>query len=203
MPTMRRDPLIDHVASTKNQDPSATAFGTSHGAIVAMTLLSRHPNKIAKLISHELPVFSILPDPVKEQAEGLTCHAYDVLRAKGPIAAMNSFASSLSEGIDGSAMRECINPEKSDEIRANLLFWFEFELRQYPCLKVDVSTLAEHADKCIPVAGITSGADPGVGPVTVIAGMVKKSIARIPDGHVGYMTNSREWTESLRQMLDI
>ena len=190
--------LIRHAASASGQIPSATVFGTSSGAIVAQALLVRHPDCIKTLICHEPPLFDVLPEQFSEQGKGLVHHIYDIYRAQGPAAAMEAFTAGLSEGEDGATMRQCMNANRGDEIRANSLFWFEFELRQYPCAEVDLKGLVRNAAKLVPAAGAASGDGPGVGPIAVIAQATGRPLVRLAGGHVGFMTHPQEWTASLR-----
>lgn len=41
----------------------AVVFGGSHGAIVGLDLLARHPERVRTLIAHEPPCFAVLPTP--------------------------------------------------------------------------------------------------------------------------------------------
>lgn len=109
----------------------ATVFGTSSGAIVAQQLLASHPQSVATLISHEPPALSLLPPEIQAQASGLMEHVYTTYRSHGPESAMHVFTSGLSSGPEATIMRSAMDATRGDEIRANCMFWFEFELRQY------------------------------------------------------------------------
>lgn len=87
---------------------------------------------------------------------------------------MKGFTSGLSEGPDSNMMRSCMDAKRGDEIRANCLFWFEFELRQYTSAPVDVEALAKAKEKLILVVGEDSGDGPGVGSTKAIAGETSK-----------------------------
>ena len=69
----------------------ACVFGSSSGAIIAQTLLTRHHStlKIRKVVSHEPPLLSVLPDAEDCIAE--TRGFYDIYRAQGPEPAMEKF----------------------------------------------------------------------------------------------------------------
>jgi len=187
--------LIQHL-SPDSQSASAVVFGTSSGAVVAQKLLSQHPECVRKLIAHEPPAFNVLPAPVREFGASLINHVYEVYRKNGPISAMETFTSGLSEGQDKETMLKCMDWSRSDEIRANSTFWFEFELRQYPLSDVDMQVFVRENEKYFPAAGHSSGDGPGVGPISTIAKAVNKDIWRLPGGHVGYMTDSEEWAAS-------
>ncbi|KPM41235.1 hypothetical protein AK830_g5308 [Neonectria ditissima] len=189
--------LIVHLS----QDGTAAVFGTSSGAVVAQQLLASHPDCVAKLIAHEPPAFSALPAEFQLQASGLVDHIYNTYRAHGPEAAMDTFAKGLSEGPDSKMMRYCMDAKRSDEIRANCLFWFEFELRQYTGAAVDIDGLGRAAQKLMLVAGEDSGDGPGVGPVKAIAGQLGKKVLRIPGGHLGFMIIPEAFSKKLQEFL--
>jgi len=64
-------------------------------------------------------------------------------------------------------------PARGDEIRANSLFWFEFELRQCPGSVVDLDTIVKEKEY-VPTAGTDSGDEPGVAPIATIARAVER-----------------------------
>lgn len=192
--------LIRHL-TPEGEAPAASVIGTSSGAIVAQTLLLRHPEIIKVTAAHEPPSFDVLPMQSRSQAAGLMDHIYDIYRASGPEAAMETFSDGLSEGDDATMMRECMDPAQGDEIRANSLFWFEFELRQYPSSKLDLEKMAKLGNRYLPLAGLESGDGLIVRPISIIANAMGKSVARLPGGHVGYMVHPQEWAAEMLKVL--
>src|SRR5271154_5182782 len=179
----------------------AIVFDTSSVAIVAQALLVRHSSCVATLVVHEPPCFDVLPQEFRVQRLGVIQHIYDTYRAHGPIAAMEAFIAGLSEGQDGPMMRRCMDPAWGDEVRANSLFWFEFELRQYPGSVVDLDAIVKEKEKYVPVAGTDSGDGPGVAPIATIARAVEKDVIRLPGRHVGYMTEPGKWADAFVKAL--
>jgi hypothetical protein len=114
---------------------------------------------------------------------------------------MDVFTSGLSEGRDGAAMRSCMDATRGDKIRANSLFWFEFELRQYTSAPVNLKLLEAEKGKFVPVAGVESGDGLGVAPIAFIAQALGKDIARMPGGHVGFMTAPEVFAEAMQKLL--
>lgn len=110
---------------------------------------------------------------------------------------MQVFTSGISEGGDGAMMRHCMDVTRGDEIRANALFWFEFELRQYTSAPLDLAKLVEVAGKYIPMRERGQGMDRELGPIKVVAGRLEKSVVRFPGGHVGYMTVREDFSKKL------
>jgi len=185
--------LIAHLSP----DAPATVIGNSSGAIVALNLLLKHPDRMAKLVCHEPPAFGALPPPQQAFGEQVVDHIYDVYRKSGPIAAMEAFTGGLAVGNEGDLMRASMHPGTSHEVRANAQFWLEFELRQYPMSKVDIAGLVALKDKFVPAAGVESGNEVGVAPTACIAGALGKEILRLPGGHVGFVTDPESWAKGI------
>lgn len=182
-------------------DGTAAVFGTSSGAIVAQQLLASHPECVTKLISHEPPSFSVLPEEFQVQAYGLINHIYETYRAHGPDTAMEVFSSSLSEGPEASMMQTAMDAKRGDEVRANAMFWFEFELRQYTSAPVDVEGLIKAKEKLILVTGADSGEGPMMGVIKIIAGQVDTEVQSISGGHLGYMLKPKAWAKDIVELL--
>ncbi|KAI4845679.1 alpha/beta-hydrolase [Aureobasidium sp. EXF-8846] len=188
--------LIGHICPSGK----ALVVGNSSGAIVALHLLLNHPESVERVIAHEPPAFGALPPNFRTQGEAVINHIYSQYRNLGPIAAMEEFTSGLDTGDEGELMRQVMHPAHSHESRANALFWFEFELRQYPCADLDVAGLVALKEKLIPAAGVDSGMGVGVAPIAAIAGAVGKEILRLPGGHIGLRHGVgrllRDWRKS-------
>ncbi|KAI4736755.1 alpha/beta-hydrolase [Aureobasidium sp. EXF-12298] len=190
--------LITHISPSGK----ALVLGNSSGAIVALHLLLNHPSTVELLIAHEPPAFSALPPDFRAKGEEVINHIYSQYRLHGPIFAMQEFTSKLDTGNEGELMRQVMHPSHSHESRANALFWFEFELRQYPCADLDMEGLVKLKGKLIPAAGVDSGMGVGVAPIAAIAGAVGKEILRLPGGHIGYVTQPEAWSRALVEELE-
>ncbi|KAH8633298.1 alpha/beta-hydrolase [Alternaria alternata] len=188
--------LIQHLSPKSG----ATVFGTSSGAVVAQQLLSTHPESVEKLISHEPPSFSLLCHEKQVQGRGLIDHVYNTYRSQGYESAMSVFTSGLSNGPEAEIMRSCMDAKRGDEIRANCLFWFEFELRQYTGAEVDIEGLRRSKDKLVLVAGEDSGDGPNVEPIRVLSKELQVQLLRVPGGHLGYAVDPAAF---VRRLLDL
>ncbi|MEU9167239.1 alpha/beta hydrolase [Streptomyces sp. NPDC048420] len=66
---------------TLPEGESAYVLGTSAGAVAALDLLARHPERLRHVVAHEPPCVGVLPDGVRQRARfGEVC---DVYRAQG------------------------------------------------------------------------------------------------------------------------
>ncbi|KAF4958806.1 hypothetical protein FGADI_2150 [Fusarium gaditjirri] len=189
--------LIVHLS----RDGTAAVFGTSSGAVVAQQLLATHPESVTKLIAHEPPAFSVLPEEFQLQAHGLINHIYDTYRAHGPSTAMEVFSGGLSRGPETTLMQSCMDAKRGDEIRANSFFWFEFELRQYTSAPVDVEALVKSKEKLILAVGEESSDGPVMAVMKAIATQAGKEVVKISGGHLGYILKPEVWTRNVTELL--
>ncbi|TWP49491.1 alpha/beta hydrolase [Lentzea tibetensis] len=189
--------LLEHLT-----DEPADVFGSSSGALIALDLVAKHPEKVRLAVPHEPPAFTLLPDyaelRVKLQA------SLDEFHRAGTEAAMQMFGKSM--GLE--------NPEPAPEqvvalppaVRAmmmrmnnNMPFFFEYELMPFVAYQPDLKAL----EKAPLVLGI--GADSGDAPPTrpnrVLAEKLEIEPTVFPGGHVGYVTHAAAFAEKLDEVL--
>lgn len=70
--------------------PSAVVFGTSNGAAVALELALGHPERVSRLVIHEIPLLSVLEDPAPVAA-AMGSMIGGAMEAGGPQAALDAF----------------------------------------------------------------------------------------------------------------
>jgi pimeloyl-ACP methyl ester carboxylesterase len=181
-------------------DEPAFVFGSSSGAIVALDLLARHPQRVRALIAHEPPAFALLED---DEALRLADRIYERYRADGVPAAMQEF-SALS-GIPAVAPPDRELPPHLAPLvqrtRDNVVFWLEHELRQYPRFVPDVAALASWSSRLVLAGGEASRAHLPYRPNVVLAERLGTSVLDFPGGHVGYLTHAPEFAARLAEVL--
>ena len=123
--------LIAHVGGTP-----AIVFGSSSGAIVALRVLTRHPEAVRLLVAHEPPACRWLPDPEAAIAQNFA--VYDKAKAQGAPAAMQDFAPRWLAPSDRERLAQAAHSPAAAQIQANMAYWFEHELRQYPATRFDI-----------------------------------------------------------------
>jgi hypothetical protein len=121
-------------------------------------------------------------------------------RAKGPEEAIAAFTSAIEQAHDGPVLRDGLDSKRSDEIRANVMFWFEFELRHYTSAEVNLGLLEAGKEKFVHMAGIESGGMRVVA-ITKIARKLGKEVVRVPGAHIGYQTDTEEFIKALLKLL--
>src|SRR3989442_3410624 len=74
----------------------AYVLGSSGGGTIGLALITRHADKVKKLVAHEPPVMEVLPDSARWR--GIFADIYDTYRAQGAFAAMGKFGVAVEEG---------------------------------------------------------------------------------------------------------
>ncbi len=184
--------LIGHLS-----DEPATLFGNSSGALVALELLTHHPDTVGTVIAHEPPAVRLLPDGQRWVA--FFEDVYDTYRKSGIHPALQQFSEGISAGPEAAAMQRARDPNNGSQVAANVLYWFERELRQYPRVELDVDALAAHADRLILAGGRESKQHIPYQPNTVLAARLGLDVVDLPGGHVGPITQAAEFA---RELLD-
>ena len=182
--------LIRHLSP----DAPATVFGSSTGAIVALTLLARYSDLVRTLVAHEPPAFTFLPDG--EQIMAAMEPVYEEFRRVGV------------QGVTGMPLEvmgapSIVGTEQSDPYApANLKFWMENEMRQYPRAKIDVESLKEKVDQLLLVGGRDGKNLMPYQPNLVLAERTGTEVIDLPGGHLGYKTHPKEFATELLMALE-
>ena len=199
--------LITHLAG----DP-AGVFGNSSGAIVALRLLTEHPELVGTVVAHEPPTVNLLPDAATWLE--LFDDVYATYRRTGIPAAMRTFATGTFSDTDRRAMHRQTMRHADDEHReANTVFWLEHELRTYPRTDLDLDALAARAGQLpAPRAG-TSGAAAAVAAggesrgyptyrtSQVLADRLGLGLVELPGGHIACVTEPAAFADALAATL--
>lgn len=117
---------------------SALVFGTSNGAIVALELALRHPDRVNRAIVHEIPLLSVLDDPASvASAIGSVIGA--AIESGGPRAALEAFL----RFAFGDAIVDSWTPEFHDRMLANADMVFSVEMPAFQAYRPEADRLAE------------------------------------------------------------
>lgn len=111
---------------------SASVFGTSNGAAVALELALRHPERVSRLVIHELPLLSVLEDPAPVAAAiGSLIGA--AMEAGGPQAALDAFL----RFAFGEAIVDAWPPTLRERMLANAEMVFSIEMPAFQAYRPD------------------------------------------------------------------
>ncbi|MFI1171943.1 alpha/beta fold hydrolase [Streptomyces melanogenes] len=182
----------------------AFVFGSSSGAIIALDLLARHPERLRLVVAHEPPVLGLLPDADRWRAA--FAGVVEAFGRDGLEAAMAALgAAAGQEGTDepdderdGAAPADT---ERFRRMRENMPQFLERELRQFSGHMPDVDALAAHSGRLVPACGRASRGLLLARPAAVLAERFAAPLVEFPGGHVGLSTHPVRFAEVLRRTL--
>jgi pimeloyl-ACP methyl ester carboxylesterase len=193
---------VDDAAELLGDSPGYV-FGSSSGAIVALALLTRYPDRIRKLVAHEPPLASLVPDGGLYLK--LFDDVYETYRREGVEPAMRVFFAGV--GMAGPALPSpdrVLPPhvvELLGRLRANQGYWIEHELRQYPRYEPDLGALKAVVDRLV-LAGGTDGRHLfPYRPNLVLAERLGVEVVDFPGDHTGYVSRPAEFAVRLVDVL--
>jgi pimeloyl-ACP methyl ester carboxylesterase len=200
--------LLDQVT-----DRPAAVFGSSSGAIVALDLLVRDPQRFTRVVAHEPPLVCLLPDAAQHLA--LFDGVYDTYRREGVDAALTEFNTGLGLGELPRPPAGAQLPPHVVEMLARLArnqaFWLEHELRQYTRVRPDLAALRaavlrdaalrDAAPRLVLAGGVESRGQVPYRPNAVLAERLGIPLVEFPGGHVGYVTHPEDFAARLVAVL--
>lgn len=194
--------LIDHLSP----DEPVSVMGCSSGAIVALDLLARHPDRVRRLIAHEPPLLDLLADPAPYRA--LFADVREAFRAEGVGAAMACFAEGVGEQRpDGESERDATElppeiQEMAPRMHANMTVFLDHMLVPFSSTTPDITALRNAAAKLVPAAGrLSRDQVPFYGPVARLAELLGRPLEEFPGGHLGAVERPGEFAERVLSVL--
>jgi hypothetical protein len=89
-------------------------------------------------------------------------------------------------------------PDVSDaSVRADVVYWFEHEPRQYPRVDFDLDALKARSDRITVAAGQASRDYPLHRVCTGLAARLGRNLTELPGGHKGYATHAVAFASAL------
>ncbi|RNG34114.1 alpha/beta fold hydrolase [Streptomyces botrytidirepellens] len=194
--------LLDAVAP--DGEP-AYVFGCSAGAIVAVDLLARHPERVRLAIAHEPPLVELLPDAEKQRAFFAEVRA--AYRREGVGAAMAVMAAGTlpqeqaPEKEDRGVQPPPFPAEVIERMTANLPYYLEHILCPFTGHTPDLEALAAVSERLVPAGGRESHGLLLYRPAVALAERLGTEVVDFPGGHTGLSEHPAEFTEVLREIL--
>ncbi|MEW1639147.1 alpha/beta hydrolase [Streptomyces sp. NPDC093801] len=181
----------------------ADVLGCSAGAVAALGLLARHPERVRRVVAHEPPLVEVLEDPAPYRA--LFAEVRELTRTRGPGEAM----ARLGEGLGGEPARREEPAELPPEILemaprmyANQPFFLEHVLAPFTGSTPDVPALRASSARLVLAAGEDSRPIPALyGPATRLADLTGARFAEFPGGHVGCAEHPSRFAARLLEVL--
>ncbi|MGW4050188.1 alpha/beta fold hydrolase [Streptomyces sp. NPDC004779] len=186
----------------------ARVFGASSGAIVAVHLLTAHPERVARVVAHEPPLVEVLPDVMEHRA--LLARVEETFRAQGLMPAMAVFAAGLKKGgaatepqaesaqSPSPSPRTTALPERS---AANLPYFVGRIVPSFMSYAPDIDRLAALSDRLVLACGEDSRGELPYRPAAALAERLGTELRHFPGGHIGLTTHPAEFGEALGKAL--
>ncbi|MCC9309523.1 alpha/beta hydrolase [Kitasatospora sp. RB6PN24] len=189
-------------------DAPAAVFGSSSGAIVALDLLARHPERVWRVVAHEPPLLELLADPTPYRT--LFAETGRLSRTAGPTAAMAHLGAGLG-GEQPDDARQDDRPatelppeiqEMAPRMAANMPVFLERMLHQFATAELELAALHPVADRLALAAGRDSRQLPVFhGPAARLAELLGAELVEFPGGHLGSVEHPAEFAEVLHRTL--
>ncbi|NUW04680.1 alpha/beta fold hydrolase [Streptomyces sp. CAI 127] len=188
-------------------DEPALVFGASSGAIVALHLLTAHPERIARVVTHEPPVVEVLPDAAEHRA--LVARVQDTFRTQGLMPAMAVFAAGLKKDgdtKDGDTAEPEAGPAlppraaaRAEQTMADLPYFVGRIVPGFMSYAPDIRRLEGLSDRLVIAGGQDSRGELPYRSAAFLAERLGTELQHFPGGHVGLTTHPAEFGELLRK----
>ncbi|TLP62279.1 alpha/beta fold hydrolase [Microbispora triticiradicis] len=198
-------------------DAPARVAGCSSGAIVALHLLTTHPERVGRVVAHEPPVVEVLPDAAEHRA--LLARVRDTFQREGLMPAAAVFAAGLRRPgadpaeADTAAVDAPVDPPKPAELppeaaarvertMADMPYFLGRIVPSFMAYTPAVDRLEALSDRLVLAAGADSAGELPYRPAAFLAERFGTPLVHFPGGHTGLSTHPAEFGERLREVLD-
>ena len=188
--------LIKHLS----KEP-AVVLGNSFGAIVALALLIHQPDAVKLLIAHEPQAVRLLTD--SDETLNMIKSIHNTYRDHGMPPAYQRLAQAvkLSQG-EAMGLMEATNPKNGPYNFSNAQYFWEREVLSYPFHYFDADAFKQHKGKLL--LANSEQTDPEAfhyRPNLVLAEKLGLKVEYFPGGHMGALTNTKEFAEKLEKVV--
>ena len=195
-------------------DTPARVAGCSSGAIVALHLLTTHPERVERVVAHEPPVVEVLPDAAEHRA--LLARVQDTFRRDGLMPAVAEFAAGLSrqrprrraasgpQPVRRGGHRAVSPPQaaaRAERTMANMPYFLGRIVPSFMAYVPDLDRLAALSDRLVLAGGADSRGELPYRPAAFLAERFGTELVHFPGGHIGLSTHPAEFGELLRKVL--
>jgi pimeloyl-ACP methyl ester carboxylesterase len=193
----------------------ADVCGSSGGAVAALALAVRHPERVRTVVAHEPPVTELLPDAAHIRA------AVDAVelayRSGGPGAAWTAFVSLVMHhgpvteagiapvawpppGQDTPATEDVPPPPSPEQLAHDELFFLRM-LKPFTRYRPEVDTLRSGQPRVVVGVGATSQRELAVRSAAALAERLGTAPVAFPGEHGGFLGDPAGFAEVLRRAL--
>jgi pimeloyl-ACP methyl ester carboxylesterase len=185
--------------------PVALHADDSGGGAIGLDLAARRPDLVRTLVSHEPPLFALLPDAAQWRAEldGIS----ETYRTEGVFPAMGKFGTAVEEGGPkySEEMQQAPPTPEGQEMMArmggNFDLFIAHELRPISEYVPDFDALRDVSTRIVSAAGETSGEQRARRAAIALAERLDLPVTYLPGAHGGWGADPQEFAERLDRVL--
>jgi pimeloyl-ACP methyl ester carboxylesterase len=196
--------LIDEV----HGEP-AYVLGNSGGGTIGLELITRHADKVRRLVVHEPPVTELLPD--RARWRGIFTDIYDTYRAQGAFPAMGKFGQAVEEGAPEGAPKYSEQQQQGEptpeqaamtqRMMGNFDFFLAHEIRAIGGYVPDVAALKRLRDRIAVAGGRASGEQGAYRAARALADAIGIELTYFEGGHGGFGASDEAFAERVHETL--
>ena len=184
-------------------DRPAFVFGTGTGAITGIDLITRYPDRVRMLVTHEPPAVELLAEAKDSRA--FFEEVFETFQRDGVPMAQLLYAGGTGLDEDDLPAPEDLRPEYRellDRTEANAANFFEHKLLPFTRYRPDLIALKAVADNVVPAAGVDAARHLPAQPVMVLSDVIGWPVVRFPGGHNGYASHPAQFANLLARVLE-
>ncbi|MFI7670243.1 alpha/beta fold hydrolase [Nocardia sp. NPDC049526] len=182
----------------------AYVAGVSGGAVVALDLLARHPERLRLVVAHEPPCFAVLPDADAHRA--MVEEVVELARDQGPAVAGGRFMQAVgvtSKPLPNVAEVPARTAEMLGRLMGNAPLMFAHELRAVTDYRPDTAALAAVVDRLVLAAGRETRGQLPYRTAETLATELDRPLVEFPGGHSGVRETPAEFARALLEALTV
>jgi pimeloyl-ACP methyl ester carboxylesterase len=177
-------------------------LGSSGGAVTALALATRHPDRVRTVVAHEPPLLELLPDAAERRAA--TDDIVETFHREGVGPAWGKFMENIMTGdVDAGAPVEA--PEAPEEPslqdQANNVRFFAYELQATTRYVPDAAALTAGPARVVVALGKESGNMITSDTSKALAEALGTRAVEFPGEHLGFITEVEGFAVTLRKVL--
>lgn len=134
-------------------------FGSSLGAVIALDLVTKHPEQVRLLVAHEPALAGLLDEPDRTLLGNRQRDVDATFKRDGLLPAMQKFlaiAGGVRDDPDSELEVQRPSSERAAQHAANLQFFLARDAPAAHRHKLDTTALTAASGKIVPAGGVTS-----------------------------------------------
>jgi pimeloyl-ACP methyl ester carboxylesterase len=180
----------------------ALVFASSIGALIALDLVTRHPERVRVLVAHETAGAQLLPEPERGEVERAQDEIDEEFRRDGRVfPAMRKLLELAGFNPADEREPEVDPPSPTAMHLANMKRFLQFDAPAAHVDALDLEALKAVTDRIVSAAGRTT---PHTAPhhcAQALAELTGRELVILPGGHTGYVLRPREFAAGLKSVL--